>query len=125
MKPLPILLAVLVLSSGQACSGADPSTEISAEDLLARSGSGDAPLILDVRTPDEFSSGHVPGAINIPHDQVAARVAELGTPDTVVVYCESGRRAALAGDAIRAAGLEVVHLAGDMSAWRRAGHPTE
>ena len=36
-----------------------------------------APFVLDVRTPEEYVAGHVPGAVNIPHDQVAARLAEV------------------------------------------------
>ncbi|HYG69276.1 MAG TPA: rhodanese-like domain-containing protein, partial [Anaeromyxobacteraceae bacterium] len=49
--------------------------------------------VVDVRTPAEFQRGHVPGALNIPHDEMAKRHAELGPPSTpVILYCRSGRR---------------------------------
>lgn len=89
---------------------------------------GNAPLFLDVRTPEEFAAGHVPGAVNIPHDALPARAGELAShkQKDVVVYCESGRRAAIASDALHEAGFaRVQHLAGDMSGWRKAGLPVE
>ena len=55
----------------------------------------DAPLLLDVRSPEEFAAGHVAGAVNIPHDQLASRLSEVeaaGRP-WVLVYCRSGKRA--------------------------------
>lgn len=85
-------------------------------------------LILDVRTPQEFASGHVPGAVNVPHDELAARV-EAGGFDRdrpIVVYCESGGRAGRAATTLVDAGFDDVrHLEGDMRAWRTAGRPTE
>jgi rhodanese-related sulfurtransferase len=92
--------------------------EISAQELLSVAGAADAPLVLDVRSAEEYASGHVPGARNLSHDQVAARLAELGPAREVVVYCESGRRADLAADVLRDAGFTVRHLVGDMAEWR-------
>jgi phage shock protein E len=66
--------------------------------------------LLDVRTPEEFAAGHLPGARNLPYDQVRSRVAELG-PDRdarIVVYCRSGRRSGLARDALRELGFRQV-----------------
>jgi phage shock protein E len=85
-------------------------------------------LILDVRTREEFSQSHVPGARNIPHDELAGRLDELGADHerNVVVYCESGRRAGMAESTLLAAGFTAVHhLEGDMKAWRAAERPTE
>ena len=84
-------------------------------------------LILDVRTSEEFASGHVPGAINIPYDEVGMRVDELGSDldRTVVVYCERGGRAGKAEATLLAAGFtDLMHLEGDMLAWRSEGRPT-
>ena len=115
-----------------ACSEADTSdavasvTPISAEALLSAPPAG--ALILDVRTPEEFSRGHVPGAVNVPHSEVTGRLAELGEDRSrpVVVYCESGKRAGMAEGELLAAGFtDVQHLEGDMRAWRSAGRPTE
>ena len=82
--------------------------------------------ILDVRTQEEYTSGHVPGALHVPHDEIATRLEDIG-PDrdrTLVVYCERGGRAAQAEDALRAAGYtDVRHLEGDIQGWREAGLP--
>lgn len=81
-------------------------------------------VILDVRTPEEFAAGHVPGAIDIPYDQIPARLAELeGAKDkTIVAYCRSGRRAGIALAALHAAGFrKLAHLTGDMAGWDADG----
>jgi phage shock protein E len=66
--------------------------------------------VLDVRTPAEFEGGHVPGALNIPHDQVAARSAELGARDKpVLLYCRSGRRSGLAAAELVKQGFTAVY----------------
>ena len=84
-------------------------------------------LLLDVRTPEEFSKGHVPGAINIPYDEVADRLDELegDKQRAIVVYCESGKRAGRAESTLAAQGYtNLHHLEGDMKAWRAAGRET-
>jgi rhodanese-related sulfurtransferase len=73
-----------------------PSTnaaEVAAEEILARIESGTAPVLLDVRTPEEFASGHVPGALNIPHDELAQRLGEVEGQQSseVVVHVASAR----------------------------------
>jgi len=85
-------------------------------------------VILDVRTPEEFAAGHVPGARNVPHDQVTARLADLSPlrGKQVVLYCRSGRRSALAADALRQAGFSrLLHLQGDYLAWEADKRPIE
>jgi rhodanese-related sulfurtransferase len=53
--------------------------------------------VVDVRTPAEFEAGHVPGAVNIPFDEVRRRAGEIGPPSTpVLLYCRSGRRTGIA-----------------------------
>ena len=116
----------LLLGVALACGGgAKPTSSISPQEVLSFAGHADAPLVLDVRSPEEFASGHVPGAQNIEYDKVAAHLGELGAPREVVVYCESGGRAAKAATVLAAAGFEVKHLTGDMSGWREQGLPTE
>jgi phage shock protein E len=102
--------------------------EVSADVLLQRSGKPGAPLILDVRTPEEFAQGHVPGAKNIPHDQIGKRLGELSAykSQDVVLYCRSGRRAGIAADELSAAGFtKLSHLTGDMQQWLADQRPTE
>jgi len=74
-------------------------------------------LLLDVRTPGEFAAGHIEGAINVPYDDVEARLAELGPASRpIVAYCHSGRRSGIAATALRARGYTVWDL-GAMTAW--------
>lgn len=102
---------------------------IAQDALLGRMSQQDADLvILDVRTPEEYAAGHVPGAINVSHDQVEARLPELSAyrSKDVVVYCRSGRRTGLALDVLKANGFERLwHLEGDMLAWQAQNRPLE
>lgn len=85
-------------------------------------------FILDVRTPREYNSGHVPGAINMDHQEISARLDELKTymDKDVVVYCELGVRARKAQAILKNAGFgRVYHLTGDMAGWRDAGLSVE
>ena len=115
-----LLLAALACGGGAGTSG-----EISSQTVLAFAGHADAPLVLDVRSADEFASGHVPGAINVSHEQVATRLGELDKSRDVVVYCERGPRAAKAAEVLSGAGFTVKHLTGDMRGWREQGLPIE
>jgi phage shock protein E len=70
-------------------------------------------LVVDVRTPGEFASGHHPRAINIPVDQVESRIADFGDKNKpVVVYCASGSRSGRAKRTLEAAGFSSVTNAG-------------
>ena len=83
-------------------------------------------FVLDVRTPQEYSAGHVPGAVNVPHDKLASRLAEVPRDKDVVLYCKSGRRAGIAADVLAANGYtRLSHLEGDMNAWVAKGRPVE
>jgi len=74
--------------------------------------------VLDVRTADEFQGGHVPGAINIPYDQVAARSAELGPKGKpVLLYCRSGRRSGIAAPELVKQGFTAVYDFKTISDW--------
>jgi len=101
---------------------------VTQEEMVRLIEAGAAPLILDVRRPDEFAEGHVPGAVLIPHTELAERLAEIDAAREVgvIVYCESGRRAGMAEELLLGHGFSnVQHLEGDMRAWRRANLPTE
>jgi rhodanese-related sulfurtransferase len=122
-------LAAVLGALAWACSAPASAPAISGDELAARLAAGEAPLVLDVRTPEEFAAGRVPQAINIPHTELAARVDELGLEQRgreIVVYCERGGRAGEAEATLRRAGFtDVRHLEGDMSAWRSAARPCE
>jgi len=118
------LLSLVMFSSG---CGQTSATSISNTELAKRVQTPDTMLVvLDVRTPKEYASGHVPGAINIPVDQLEGRLNELRARDNAefVVYCESGRRAGRAASLLQKDGfLNVRHLQGDMAQWRNDGLP--
>jgi rhodanese-related sulfurtransferase len=85
-------------------------------------------LVLDVRRAEEFAAGRVPGSRNLPHEQLVADPALLGAPKDaeIVVYCQSGRRANMALEALQKAGYtRLVHLEGDFPGWQSQGRPVE
>lgn len=78
----------------------------------------DGAALIDVRSPEEFASGHIEGARNIPVGEIGARSAEVGDKDAVVVvYCRSGMRSAQAKSLLESAGFTQVHNLGGMSRW--------
>ncbi|WP_374527536.1 rhodanese-like domain-containing protein [Novosphingobium sp.] len=86
----------------------------------------DRALVVDVREPDEFAAGHIPGAVNMPLS--GFRASQLPDPGdkVLVLNCAAGRRSAMALDKCGAAQAEVdTHLAGGFGAWRAAGLPVE
>jgi rhodanese-related sulfurtransferase len=120
--------AVVLAACARGEQGDAGAKTIAPAALAARIAAGDAPVVLDVRTPEEFAGGHIPGAVNIPHDQLSTRMGELGaSPDAeIVVHCQSGRRAGMAEDVLHEAGYtNVVDLDGHMQAWKDGGHPLE
>ena len=121
-------LALLAVVSSCMRGDATPGASIEPSELAARIASAESPVILDVRSPEEFSSGHIPGAVNIPYDQLSERLAASGLSPTaeIVVHCESGRRAEVATAILREAGYtDVRDLTGHMAAWRADGFPIE
>lgn len=114
-----------------ACSGGDGPVAagvISSQELAERLDGEDRPIVLDVRTVEEFEGGHIPGAVNIPHTELAARIGELADArsEEIVVHCERGGRARSAEVVLEEAGFtQVRDLSGHMSAWRDGGFPVE
>ena len=92
---LPVILSLMLLSS---CSAPGSSSlgyrQISMDEAMKMMKDEKDYIILDVRRPDEFAEGHIPGAINVPNEEIGtAEIAEL--PDKsqlILVYCRSGRR---------------------------------
>ncbi len=122
-----VVLGVLVGASAFSEDPALPEApSITPAELHARQESGTAPLVIDVRTPEEYSSGHIPGAVNVPFDQVAQRIAEVDAPHGVALYCMVGPRARKGESALLAASYQkVFHLEGGLAAWQAAGFPVE
>lgn len=126
-KPLLVWLCLLVATLMAACSqGESDAPEMLPQDLVARITAQAPPVVLDVRTPQEYEAGHVPGAINIPHVMLADRLAEVLNfrDQEVVLYCERGVRSAIAEAVLREAGFTSLrHLQGHMIEWRRQRLP--
>jgi rhodanese-related sulfurtransferase len=109
-----VLLLVLATSSAWAAG------TITAQQLSEKVESGKAPLIIDVRTEEEYLAGHVPGARLIPHDQIGDYLDTLSThkDERIVVYCRSGNRAKQAIEKLEEAGFEhIIELEGSFQAW--------
>lgn len=81
------------------------------------------PLLLDVRTPKEFAEGHLPGAVNIPLDQLASRLSEIDRDHWVLVYCKSGARATKAERILVDEDIEVRQIAGSWLRWQAEQRP--
>ena len=117
-------------SAGAATSAAQESAgaPILAAELADRIQAGSPPLVLDVRSPKEYAHLHIRGAINIPHDELATRLAELPIAKSgeVVVHSVRGQRALLAEETLRGSGYSNIRqLAGRPKGWKVAGLPTE
>jgi sulfur-carrier protein adenylyltransferase/sulfurtransferase len=101
--------------------------EISAVDAHELQAQSDPPLFVDVREPDEWEEGHIPGAIYTGRGRLEQRIEGL-VPDKsrpLVVYCSAGSRSAFAAKALSELGYEsVVNLAGGFSDWKRNGYET-
>jgi phage shock protein E len=127
MKRRIVAFLLASLASVGALAAEPALVPISQEALLERQQKGDeSTYVLDVRSPEEYASGHVPGAVNIPYDQVASRIAEVPKDKDVVLYCKSGRRAGIAAEVLAGQGYDrLQHLEGDIVAWVNQGRPIE
>ncbi len=125
IRSATLLVFSILLAS---CSGAETPTvtELAQQEFVSNPPGG--ALVLDVRTPAEYAASHVPGAMNIPHDELAARLSDLDSDldRPIVVYCKSGRRAEMAATVLVGAGYTGIHhLVGDMDGWLANDRPTE
>jgi rhodanese-related sulfurtransferase len=129
MRRHAIAVALLLLLAAPAFAESEAPPEapsIAPSELSERRSTGTAPVVIDVRTPEEYAAGHIPGALNIPFDQVAERISEVDTPHGVALYCMVGPRARKGEAALLDAGYtSVLHLEGGMAAWQAAGFPVE
>lgn len=80
--------------------------------------------LIDVRSPEEFADGHVPGAVNVPLKEVLASPQRFAGQEWHVI-CRSGGRSLTAAEAMNAAGARAVSVSGGTSAWIAAGREVE
>lgn len=115
-------LTLFVFLSAQAFAAGS----ISVDALASQVEAGTAPMIIDVRSEDEYLAGHVPGARLIPHDQVGEYLGDLASmkDEPVVLYCRSGKRAGMAAEVLESNGFsQITILDGSFQAWSAAGKP--
>lgn len=110
MKKIFILIAGLLLLTG--CNNKEMSEkenmnnkEYSINEIIEENNY----VIVDVRTKEEYDEGHVKGSINIPYDEIDESTT-LDKTKTIIVYCRSGRRSAIAYDTLKAFGFDVYDL---------------
>jgi len=103
----PINMAGFV--AGGLLRGDHPQVDI--ESVLA-APEAEQPFLLDVRTPEEFASGHIPGAVNIPVDDLRSRLGEIPRDRQIAAYCQVGQRGYLATRILLKAGFSAANIGG-------------
>jgi len=96
---------------------------IDIETLKDWQAAGRPAQLVDVRSATEFATAHVPGAVNIPLEQIERRTADLAANEPVVLICQAGTRARMARALLAESGKDLVVLEGGTAAWLRAGYP--
>lgn len=97
------------------------TNEIDVAELARRWEAG--ATIVDVRRPDEYEAGHVPGAQLVTLEDVPSRQGEIPSDGEVLVICKTGGRSRQATEFLRQQGVDAVNVAGGTLAWIEAGHP--
>jgi len=121
-----VLVAVVATVAFSEGPVPDQAPSVRSDVLHAEREAGRAPVVIDVRTAEEYATGHIPGAVNIPFDEVAKRIVDIDAPNGVILYCMVGPRARKGESALLAAGYEkVFHLEGGLAAWKTAGLSVE
>ena len=120
-RHLPFILSIMLLSSCTAPGGsANSYRQISMDEAVEMMKKESGYIILDVRRPDEYAEGHIPGAINVPNEDIGtAEIGEL--PDKaqlILVYCRSGRRSKEASEKLVRLGYKNVVEFGGILDWK-------
>lgn len=118
------LVAVLTLVG---CTGAmaDAPEPLPPAEVKALYDAGEI-TVVDVREPDDYAEGHIPGAINIPFDALEDRLDEIPQDKQVIFVCQAGPVSRSALENVRDQGFEDANnMDGGMSAWEEAGYPME
>lgn len=115
-----MLSAMLVSSCGAPESSSSGYRQISMDEAVKMMRDEKNYIILDVRRPDEFSEGHIPGAINVPNEEIGtAEIAELpAKSQLILVYCRSGRRSKEAAEKLVKLGYTNIVEFGGILDWK-------
>jgi rhodanese-related sulfurtransferase len=99
--------------------------DIQPKELSNWLGAGEPLRIVDVRSPEEFAEGHIPGAENIPLNEIERSLPGVAAEERVVIVCHSGMRSATACEKIAATYPRLLNVIGGTSAWKLAGYRVE
>lgn len=120
-KLIPIVLSALMLTG---CAGAGNQTnsyrQISMDEAVAMMEQESGYIILDVRRPDEYATGHIPNAINVPNENIGTdEISQLPNKDQLImVYCRSGRRSKEAAEKLVKLGYTNIVEFGGILDWK-------
>lgn len=120
-KLIPIVLSALMLTG---CAGAGNQTnsyrQISMDEAVAMMEKESGYIILDVRRPDEYATGHIPNAINVPNENIGTNeISQLPNKDQLImVYCRSGRRSKEAAEKLVKLGYTNIVEFGGILDWK-------
>ncbi len=102
---------------------------ITAHELRAYINDEVSPTIIDVRAPEAYARGHLPGAVNIPKDDLMSKLDQIPTDKPVVTYCNMHQPGSSssenAADTLRDAGFHARALKGGFPEWKEAGYPID
>ena len=125
MKKLIASFAALILLAGCSSTGSANTVNLNVSEFSQKITEPDV-IILDVRTPEEFASGHIEGALNIDFNSgdFANEITRLNPSETYAIYCRSGNRSGQAASIMHKAGFhDVSNLDGGVIDWTNAGLP--
>lgn len=120
---LAVMILIIIFASR--------STPVAAQDISPTAyqtqfiASNTSHFLLDVRASEEFASGHIHGAVNIPLDVLRNHLSEVPTDQPIVVYCRSGNRSAQASQILAQAGYTNIYDMGGLNDWMAQGFPVE
>ena len=98
---------------------------ITATELSEKLKFGKQPLVLDVRQPNEFRTGHISGAKLVPLNDLYKQMSSLPKGREIACICDSGSRSRSAAKTLAKAGFTVFNVTGGMTAWKRAKLPVQ
>jgi rhodanese-related sulfurtransferase len=116
-----------IFGNGSAQAANSGVSQISVVELARKRATRESIQLIDVRSPEEFQlDGHIAGARLLPLHALAQRLTEITRDTPIVLICRSGNRSQVAAELLERQGYrDISNVQGGMTAWRRAGLPTE
>lgn len=124
MKFLPLFFFAIIGLLLTSCQPRPVSGSVDAATFNANLKNSPGAIILDIRTPEEFAEGHIPGAVNMDYyaDNFEAGLATMDTTKTYFIYCQEGGRSKPAFEWMNSHGFSnVQELNGGFAEWQQAG----